>query len=365
MDLKSKAGPITAAVILTGTVFWMLGVDEITQTQHIEPDNGAVTLAPKVSTEKVVKKQVQARTLTQSTMSDSLSLSGATQPSKSLILTAGIAGKVDRIHIKKGDFIKVGSPILTIDTRTLEAQIAQEKALVKQRKMQLDGAIKLQQENYSSAVSQATAEANLAAAEANLKALEVSLENAKLVAPFSGVLNSLDVEEGQLLPQGEAIGQFVSINPLSIEINVPQKQLDRIKTGLSADVTLSTGKVVPGTIKFISSVADENTRSILVEVDVVNQKLDIPAGITAHVSLSLPNRKAHAFSSALLTLDDDGNTAVKLLNLDNEVVVAPVEVLKSERDQVWVSGLPSSVNLITVGQGFTKAGDVVEAFYQN
>ena len=365
MDLKSKVGPITATVILAGTVFWMMGVDEITQIQHTEKETNTVTLAPKISTEKVVKKQVQARTLSQSSMSDSISLSGATQPSKSLMLTAGLAGKVEKIHVKKGQFIKAGSLIVSIDTRTLEAQIKQEKALVKQRQMQLDGAIKLQQENYSSAVSQATAEANLAAAEANLKASQINLENANLIAPFSGLLNTLDIEEGQLIPQGEPIGEFVSISPLTIEINVPQKQLGLIKKNLPATITLNTGKATTGKVKFISSVADANTRSILVEIEVENKNNSVPAGITAHVTLSLPERKAHAFSAALLTLDDDGKTAVKLLNLKNEVVVTPVDVLKSERDQVWVSGLPANVNLITVGQGFTKAGDVVEAFYQN
>jgi len=365
MNLKSKAGPITATVILAGTVFWMMGIDGITQTQHGEQEANTEILAPKVSTEKVIKKQVQAQTLRQSIMSNSLSLSGVTQSSKSLSLTAGLAGKIQRIHVKKGQFVKVGSPIITVDTRTLKAQIAKERALVKQRQMQLDGAIKLKQQNYSSAVNQASAEADLAGAKANLRALEVDLENASLIAPFSGVLNSLDVEEGQLVSQGGLVGQFVSIDPLSIEIHVPQKQISLIKKGLSATVTLSTGITTTGKINYVSSIADSDTRSIMVEVEVNNDNNIVPAGITAFVQLALPDQQAHSFSPALLTLDDDGNTAIKLLNLDNEVIVTPVNVLRSERDKVWVGGLPVNINLITVGQGFTKAGDIVDAFYQN
>lgn len=367
MDLKSKVGPITAVIILAGTVVWMMGVDGITQTQHSEPSasNTTPALSPKVSTEQVIKKQVQAQSISQSIMSNSLSLSGTTQPSKELTLTSGLAGKIQKIHKSKGQFVRKGAAILSVDTRTLEAQIAQQEALVKQRKMQLDGAIKLQQQNYSSAVTQASAEADLAAAKASLKALQVDLENAKLIAPFSGILNTLDVEEGQLIPQNQVIGEFVSINPLSIEVNIPQKQLPLIKEELAAQIELSTGETSAGIIKYISSIADSGTRSIQVEIEVANEDSRIPAGITAHVTLTLPERKAHSFSAALLTLDDDGKTAVKILNLNNEVVVAPVEVLKSERDKVWVDGLPPNINLITVGQGFTKAGDVVEAFYQN
>jgi multidrug efflux system membrane fusion protein len=38
-----------------------------------------------------------------------------------------------------------------------------------------------------------------------------------------------------------------------------------------------------------------------------------------------------------------------------------VAILKSERDGLWLAGLPESVDLITVGQGFVRSGDKVEA----
>jgi len=202
-------------------------------------------------------------------------------------------------------------------------------------------------------------------AKATLSSLEIDLENTLLIAPFSGILNTLDVEIGQLIQNNATIGNFVSINPLTIEINVPQKKIKRIQPGLNANVELSTGDTVKGTISYVSAVADNDTRSIAIEIKVPNQDNKIPAGITAHVDLDLPQRMAHAFSAALLTLDDNGNTAVKTLSIDNEVIISPVEVLKSDREQVWVSGLPQNINLITVGQGFTKAGEIVDAYYKN
>lgn len=368
MDLKSKAGPITAITVLGAAVVWMaVGGNGITQAQAQDSSTLAKpsTVEQKVSNENQLKKKVQAQVISAQIMEDKMTLSGTTQPSKEIQLTSGAAGKIRQILVNKGDYVKKGKAILSIDTRALKADIAEAKALIAQRQLELDGAVKLKQQKYSSAVNVATAKADLASAKATLRSLEIDLENAVLVAPFSGVLNTLDVELGQLVQNNATVGDFISINPLTIEINVPQKKINSIQQGLNANIELSTGDVVEGTVSYVSSIASSETRSIAVEIKVPNQDSKIPAGITAHVDLALPKRMAHAFSAALLTLDDNGKTAVKTLNIDNEVIVSPVEVLKSDRDQVWVSGLPQNINLITVGQGFTKAGDIVDAYYKN
>lgn len=368
MDLKSKAGPITAVTVLGAAVVWMaVGGNGITQAQAQETGTSVNTPAieQKISNESVLKKKVQAQVISAQIMDDKITLSGTTQPSKEIQLTTGAAGKIRKILFDKGDYVKKGKAILSIDTRALKSDITEAKALIAQRQLELDGAVKLKQQKYSSAVNVATAKADLASAKATLRSLEIDLENAILIAPFSGVLNTLDVEIGQLVQNNASIGDFISINPLTIEINVPQKKISRIQQGLNANVELSTGDIIEGKVSYVSAVADSETRSIAIEIKVPNQDNKIPAGITAHVDLALPQRMAHAFSAALLTLDDNGKTAVKTLSIDNKVIVSPVEVLKSDRDQVWVSGLPQNINLITVGQGFTKAGDIVDAYYKN
>lgn len=366
MSLKNNLGPILAVAILAGTVVWIFaGGNHIVQAQHNEEAPEIPVSIPKISTEQTVKKQVQAQILQQQLMADSLSFSGITQPSKSIKVSAGLAGKVVKIYAEKGDFVKAGETILAIDTRALKAQMKEQEALLKQRQIEYRAVTQLKVDNYSSEVNEATAKAALATAEAQLKASQVSLENARLIAPFSGIINTLDVEEGQLVSMNEEVGQLVAINPLVIEISVPQKHIHRLQIGASASIDLGSNTKVTGKVTYISSVADVDTRTIAIEIEIDNQDQTILAGVTAYVELTLPEQKAHAFSPALLTLDGDGNTAVKILTLDNKVEVATVEVLKSERDQIWVSGLPPRVNLITVGQGFTKAGDVVEAIYQD
>ncbi len=105
----------------------------------------------------------------------------------------------------------------------------------------------------------------------------------------------------------------------------------------------------------------------------------------SRIPLSLPSASSNDFYSIELSRDDSRILVVgkeelgfncivfgdeelgirKVLDVDNIVTLMPVEIVKSERDKVWVTGLPDNVNIITVGQGFVAPGDKVNAHYQD
>ena len=70
---------------------------------------------------------------------------------------------------------------------------------------------------------------------------------------------------------------------------------------------------------------------------------------------------AHRVSPALLTLGPDGDIGLKIVDEFNRVEFYPVELAMSRLDGVWVTGLPETARIITVGQGYVAPGQVVEA----
>ena len=367
MGLKSKVGPVTAILVTGAAVLWMVaGGNGITLAADASAKSETTeSQVAQLSSETKALKRVQAKTLTANTIATSLTLTGTTQASDSLALLSGYAGKIDKIHFNKGDVVTKGSVILTSDTRALRAEINQAQALLKQKELELDGASRLVKQKLASAVSLAAAKTEVAQAEATLKTLQVNLENAKLIAPFTGILNELNVTETQFISAGFPVGQLIALNPLIVNVNIPQKQIEQVKLGTLATIMLNSGLEVTGPVSFVDAVANSGTRSIKVEVQINNSENLIPAGITTKVVLSLPDQSAHGFSPALLTLDKNGHTAVKTLDIDSMVTLSPVTIIKSDRDQIWVNGLPKNVNLITVGQGFTEVGDKVEVHFVN
>jgi multidrug efflux system membrane fusion protein len=84
------------------------------------------------------------------------------------------------------------------------------------------------------------------------------------------------------------------------------------------------------------------------------------SGVSASVRIPLGEIRAHFVSPAVLALDAEGELGAKTVKQNNEVAFHRVSIVRSERDGVWVTGLPQRARLITVGQAFVRAGDTVE-----
>lgn len=61
-----------------------------------------------------------------------------------------------------------------------------------------------------------------------------------------------------------------------------------------------------------------------------------------------------------ILLNDQGGMTVRIVGTGNIAQSLPVIVLGETGSGIWVSGLPGSVNIITVGQNYVIDGEVIE-----
>ncbi|ADZ91333.1 efflux RND transporter periplasmic adaptor subunit [Marinomonas mediterranea] len=370
MSLKSKLGPISAVAVASAAVLWMYsGGHGITHAQASDQQANETHSESKVDTPSSSTDtslfSVQVKTLTAQSIENTLKLSGETESDKSQVLVNAIAGKVSELTVLKGDYVKAGQKLVAFDTRSLKANISQARALVKQRKIELDGIKRLKRNNLTSQVTLAQAETDLASAQATLKSYQINLENAIITAPFAGIVNTVNVEKGQYVAVGSGILDLVSVDPITVKVNLPQAHLSKVAVGTIADVALPNGTHASGQVEYVSRVANNATRTLPVEINLPNPDNNIPAGISADVNFILNEQKAHSFSPALISLNDAGKTSIKTIAPNNTVQSEQVEIVREERDKVWVIGLPNTINIITVGQGYVSVGDQVDVHFKN
>lgn len=120
------------------------------------------------------------------------------------------------------------------------------------------------------------------------------------------------------------------------------------------------GPELQGTVTYVSPVADAVTRTFTVEVEIPNPDLTLREGQTVELRLPLRRVMAHEISPALMTLDDEGRLGVKTVDENNIVRFHPVNMVSATPEAVWLTGLPETVRIITVGQEYVAAGEVVE-----
>ena len=286
---------------------------------------------------------------------------GKTEAARSVTLRAEIDGRVVAIEATRGARVVKGDVIVRLDVRDRTARLQQARALVMQRKIQYDASKRLKTKNFQSQANVAEALANLEAARAAVARVEVEIANSVLVAPFDGVLHTRPVEIGDFIAEGKEIARIIELDPILVTGDVTQKDLDLLVVGASGTAKLITGVELEGKLRYVASHADEATRTFRVELEIDNADRSVVSGTTAELRIPAETVSAHYISPALLSLNEQDQIGVKSVDDDGLVVFHSVDIVRTGVDGVWVRGLPDRVRVITVGQGFVREGDRVDA----
>ena len=236
------------------------------------------------------------------------------------------------------------------------AQLREAQALMKQREIEFNAADKLSKKGFQSETARAQARAQLEAAQAQLERIQVELAKTKIAAPFAGVIEAKNVEPGDFAQVGTALIHLVDLDPMLVTVQVSEREIDRIEKGAEAEIRLVSGRTVTGRVNRIAPTATETTRTFEVEVELPNPDFTLRDGVTASVRLPTREALAHELSPAVLTLDDAGRVGVKAVSADDRVTFHPVDILEDRADGMWVTGLPMTLTIISVGQEYVGVG---------
>jgi multidrug efflux system membrane fusion protein len=289
-----------------------------------------------------------------------LRLSGRTEASKVVVLNPEIDGSVEKILVLQGSYVKKGTPLvkLTLEDRAQKVEAAESAFAMRQK--QHEAATRLFEKQYSSPISVSSTKAQLAEAKLNLSRAKLGLQRIFIKAPFDGIVNDYQMDPGSSVSAMSAtrIGTFVSLNPLTITVQVTENVFHQLQKGKRAEINLADGRTAQGIISYISSVADPQTNTFKVRISIENAENLIPAGMTAAVILPLMEQKVHKLDSSFLTLSDQGEVGVKIVE-GGKATFVPTVILESSSNHILVSGLPDVVELIVLGQESVLPGEKV------
>jgi multidrug efflux system membrane fusion protein len=305
--------------------------------------------------------RVRVRTLLAEDVTRTIVVNGKTAPARIAELSAETDGRVVAIGAERGANVTRGTIIVRLDERDRSARLAEARATLKQREVEYEARLKLKSSSYVSEAQLQDGLARLEAARAELTRAELDLEYRLVRAPFDGAIQARSVEVGDFLKVGDPIATFVDNRSIIVAASVSEFDAGFVQLGETATAKLATGEQVQGTIRYVAPVADEATRTFAVELEVDNRDGNLRAGGTAELIIPAESLKAHRVSPSLLTLDDAGNVGIKIINDADLVEFVVADIALSTSDGVWLAGLPESVTVITVGQGFVTAGAQVEA----
>ena len=351
--LKNLHPAWLAVAISLGVVLWLAsgmlaGSEKPAQTQQAGDDNGPGLVKVKIQTSRAQPVTREAE------------VSGRTAPVRSVTIRAETSGKVQSVAAERGAMLERGEIIVRLSQDDRQAQLRQAKALREQRRLQYKAAQRLAKKGYQTKLDLAQAKANLEAAQADVERIDEDLGDTVIRAPFAGVLETRPVEQGDFVATGDEIGQVIDQDPFIVRGSVSEDVIGYLETGQSGSVELVDGQTREGSIRYLASQADEQTRTYTVELKVPNPDGRLIAGASAKMRLPLEQVSAHRVEPATLTLNEAGDFGIKAVDDSNRVHFHAADIVRNRGGVVWLGGLPESLRIITVGQGFVTDGDLVD-----
>lgn len=341
--LRSRAAPVDRAVIIRG------------ETQAVrEVDMRAETSG------QVVSPPLRA---------------GSAVDEGELLCQIAPGTRVEQLREAEARLVQARAGVPEADARVAEARARLEEAEIADR-----AASRLIEEGFASQTRAAGARAAVESARAGLQsallgleaagaairageaavaAAEMELQRLEIRAPFAGLLETDTAELGSLLQPGALCGTVIQLDPVKLVGFVPETSVDRISVGAAAGGRLTSGREVYGQVTFLSRSADPMTRTFRVEVEVANPGLAISDGQTVEIAVASEGTDAHLLPQSSLTLNDNGQIGVRIVEEGNTVAFAPVSILRDTIDGIWVDGLGEAADVIIVGQEFVTDGVAV------
>jgi membrane fusion protein, multidrug efflux system len=295
---------------------------------------------------------------------------GSLRAAQGADLAFDVAGVVTAVKVKSGAEVKQGQLLVELNADDILALRRQLEANAALLKVNLERA--RQQLSYKG-ISKAefdSAEASYKAALAGVSQQQALIDKRQLRAPFSGRVGIVTLTPGSYVKAGDAVVTLQQLDPVFVDLNVPQDKLGEVKVGQPVVLTLEAFADHPflGEITAISPKLDTATRNAQVEASVPNPEQLLKPGMFASVAIQVGEQKPYlTLPQSAITFNPYGETVFlvkhtgkKDANGKEEMPTAQsafVTTGAKRGDQIAVvSGIKEGDEVVTSGQLKIKNG---------
>ncbi len=300
---------------------------------------------------------------------------GTVRAFESIMVTAKVAGVIERIEFQEGARVKAGEVLVSLDAQErkadIEAAIAESRrasALRNEVATRLDRARQLRSSGAGTeaqvddlTAQVRTLESAIASAEARRRAAEARLEDLIIRAPFAGRVGTRSVSLGAYIAPGTRITSLDDLTQVRLDFSVPENLLARLKVGqiVKANAAAFRDRVFEGKVAVVDTRVDPVTRTVRLTADFQNGDEALKPGMFLSVALEVTNN-----DSAVVVPEEavvsEGLRHVVYPVKDNKVERRVIRIGQRQNGQVEVvEGLQPGETIVVLGLQRVRAGATV------
>lgn len=191
-----------------------------------------------------------------------------------------------------------------------------------------------------------------AAAQQRLKLLGGNADST-IRAPAAGVVTRLDARAGAQLSPGSTLMTLADLSSVWIQIEIPETQAGRIRTGAPAEARLSSqeDQIFKGTVDYLYPILDAQTRTLRARLVFANPDQRLKPGMYARVSIEGSDSGDTLWVPSTAVIRTGTRTVVMLAEAEGRYRPMNVETGTEQMEQTAIlSGLSAGQRVVVSGQ---------------
>jgi len=222
-----------------------------------------------------VKKEealVSVLTVKDTVFSHYLEIQGSVNTKENILVQPEFQGTLVSLNVKAGQRVSKGQVLGKIDDAGLSQQVASLENQYALAKTTFERQKNLWNQKIGSEMQYLQAQTQMISAQRGVAQIKAQLEKTILKAPFTGTIDEVFVEKGQVVaPSQQGLMRIVNLSNMYVSTSVPETYIGKLKVGTEVDVFLtSLGKTYKGKVRQIGNFVNPNNRSFGIEVSVPN-----------------------------------------------------------------------------------------------
>ncbi len=327
---------------------------------------------------------VTVKVLSTQHIRDMVILDGTIAPSQQVNLIARVAGNLDAVHFKDGQWVKKGDLLFTIERLPYLDQLKLNQARLDQTRSDYERQKELLKENANSETNVEISLSNLRQAEANFDIAKTNLSYTEVRAPFDGVMGKHQVDPGNYVGAtagGTVLGTLIQIEPVFVNAAVGENEAIRIRAkqaALKKDIVKGLPKTVvhaqlqgesepseTGVLDFIDHQLNQTSGTVAVRGLFANQSRHLIPGFYARLSIEASaGRNALVLPKSAVQTDQQGDYVYTVGN-DGSAHRTGIRTALLPHEEVEVTeGMKPGDKVVTEGYARLSDGHAIQILAQ-
>ena len=341
--LWSVAGALVVALVVVGLLI---------------AKNGSSDNKKKNGKEAPPAAPVEVAEVRRGSITTFLETTAALEARNTATLVASRQGPVRAIEVEEGQWVRQGQVLARLDDT--EARLAVERAEVSDQiaRRESERGRQLRERGFLSDKDLDDLELKARSARVALDEARYGLTQTRLEAPFSGRVTARMINLGETVTAGRECFRVEDFDPLLARIYFPERELERIKAGQPALMTLDAlpGREFQARVSLVNPVVDRSNGTFKVTLEVRDPSRTLRPGNFARVRLRTGSYENAVVLPRRAMLSEDGEDYVFVARGDTVARVGvKVGAISGDTAQI-LAGLTAGDSVVTVGQGGLKQG---------